>query len=155
MVFAVQGADTVGRASVNADGSWSVSLPAGRYDVSIHPAATYDDAFVTAVDVASGAATDVGVIPLSFLPPPPPQVGSLSGHVVPAGVPTTVSLFRAGSMMASMDANPDGSFSFADLPVGSYMLVFHPAFDYSDATMNVSVTAGQNTDVGDVQLPPL
>lgn len=155
MVFAVQGADTVGRASVNSNGSWSVSLPAGTYDVTIHPADTYLDEYVTAVVVTSGAATDVGVIPLTIAPPPPPAVGSISGTVVPAGVPTTVSLFRAGSMMGQVQANPDGSFSFADLSPGSYMLVLHPAFDYSDATLNVSVTAGQNTDVGNVQLPPL
>ena len=155
MVFAMQGSDTVASSSVNSDGSWSVSVPAGTYDISIHPADTYDDAYVTTVVVASDVATDVGVIPLSFLAPPPPPVGSISGRVVPAGVPVTVSLFMAGSMMASAQANPDGTFSFADLAVGSYLLVVHPAFDYGDTTVNVSVTAGQNTDVGDVQLPPL
>ena len=54
------------------------------------------------------------------------------GMLVPAGVPTTVSVMQGGSVVASANAGVDGSFMFFGLTPGAYTLMFHPMFDYND-----------------------
>jgi hypothetical protein len=56
----------VGGAETAEDGSFEVSvLPAGVYDVRVHPVAYYQDASVTGVAVQSGVTTDIGTVELA------------------------------------------------------------------------------------------
>jgi len=121
-------------------------LAPGTYSVLAH-AEGFVDQTVEGVVVTSGQTTFIGTIELVEVPPPPP--GSVSGRVVPPGVPTLVTINRDGAEVASTSVDTEtGAFQFLDLPVGHYTLLIHPTFDYADVTIEVDVESGQNTDVG-------
>lgn len=67
-VSVMQSGATVGTAETAVDGTFEIAvLPAGVYDVMVHPVSYYQDASVPGVTVSSGATTDIGIVEL--LPP--------------------------------------------------------------------------------------
>ena len=65
MVYALQAADTLGTAMTAPDGSFALSvLPAGTYDLALHPAVEFPDSRVSGIVVVAGTTTDVGVLQL-------------------------------------------------------------------------------------------
>ena len=84
---------------------------------------------------------------------PTPIAGAIKGRVLPTTVPTTVYAIQAPDTIGSAVTTDDGHFMVSVLPAGTYSVAFHPASDYRDTTLvNVNVTTGNTTDVGDVQL---
>ena len=80
--------------------------------------------------------------------------GSITGHVLPNDVSTTVYAIQAADTIGSA-LTSGGDFTVSVLPAGTYSLAFHPATAYRDTTLaNVSVTSGATTNVGTVQLTP-
>ena len=125
------------------------NLAAGTYSVRAS-AEGYVEQTVENVVVQSGQTTYLGTIELVPVPPPPP--GSVSGRVVPPGVPTTVTLLQNGAQVATMAVDGEGNFQFFDVPIGHYSVLFHPDFDYQDVTIEIDVESGQNTNMGDIPL---
>ena len=80
--------------------------------------------------------------------------GSITGHVLPDNISTTVYAIQGADTIGSA-LTSSGGFTVSVLPAGLYSVAFHPALDYRDTTLvNVNVTAGATTDVGSVQLTP-
>lgn len=80
--------------------------------------------------------------------------GSITGHVLPDSVSTTVYAIQAADTIGSaLTAN--GLFSVDVLPAGTYSLAFHPSTAYRDTTLaGIVVNSGAATSVGTVQLTP-
>jgi Domain of unknown function (DUF4382) len=80
--------------------------------------------------------------------------GSITGHVSPDSVSTSVFAIQAADTIGSTVTSA-GAFTVGALPAGTYSLAFHPATAYRDTTLNnVAVSAGATTNVGTVQLTP-
>jgi len=79
--------------------------------------------------------------------------GSITGHIAPAGQPATIYAFQSPDTLGSARAGADGSFTLAVLSPGVYEVAVRPDSAYRDTSLtNVSVVAGQTTNVGTVQL---
>ncbi len=80
------------------------------------------------------------------------SAGSITGHVLPETVSTTVYAIQAADTVGSA-LTSGGDFTVGALPGGTYSLAFHPASAYRDTTLqNVVVSPGATTNVGTVQL---
>ena len=89
----------------------------------------------------------VRVMPIS-------TAGSITGHVLPDTVSTTVYAIQAADTIGSA-LTSNGDFTVSVLPAGTYSVAFHPATAYRDTTLaNVIVAPGVTTNVGTVQLTP-
>lgn len=144
----------VAQVSPGLDGAFSIGgLPAGTYSLQFTPAAGYEATALDGVSVQAGATTNVGQVTLQAVPPPPPSTGSITGFVAPAGMPTMVSAMQGSTVVASTQVDGSGYFLLGNLPVGTYDLLLHPAFDYADKTVTgVSVAGGVTTNLGTVSL---
>jgi hypothetical protein len=81
------------------------------------------------------------------------SAGAISGIVLPAGTETAIYAIVAPDTLGTAVAAADGGFTVGRLPAGIYSLALHPAAGYRDTTLaGVAVTAGQTTNVGEVQL---
>jgi len=84
---------------------------------------------------------------------PTTTTGAIRGHLLPEGVDAQVFAIMAADTITSTSAAQDGRFTLALLPAGTYGVAVHPAATYRDTALaNISVTKGQTTDVGDIQL---
>jgi hypothetical protein len=80
--------------------------------------------------------------------------GSITGHVLPDSVSTTVYAIQAADTIGTA-LTSSGLFSVSVLPAGTYSLAFHPATAYRDTMLaGVIVNSGAATSVGTVQLTP-
>lgn len=85
---------------------------------------------------------------------PSSSAGSITGHVLPDSVSTTVFAIQAADTIGGA-LTSNGDFTVSVLPAGTYSLAFHPATAYRDTTLtNVIVVSGATTNVGSVQLTP-
>ncbi len=81
--------------------------------------------------------------------------GRIIGHLLPEGVAASVFAIQGTDTLQTTAAGTDGRFTLAALAAGAYSVAIHPAQGYRDTTLaGVAVTAGQTSDVGDVQLTP-
>jgi hypothetical protein len=81
------------------------------------------------------------------------QMGQIKGRVLPTDVTTSVFATMANDTLGSAVTGTDGRFQISVLSAGTYQVRFDPPAAYFDTTLvNVGVTAGHTTDVGDVQL---
>jgi hypothetical protein len=65
-VFAIAGPDTMGSAAADSGGTFQVSvLPAGTYDLAVHPAGGFRDTTLSGVSASAGNTTDIGTITLT------------------------------------------------------------------------------------------
>jgi hypothetical protein len=155
-VSAMGAAGMVAQVSVGPDGSFTLDgLPTGSYDVQFQPGAGYQASTLGGVSVVAGQTTNVGTVQLVPVPPPPPppQPGSIVGTLMPPGVPTTVFVMQGSATVAQVDAQMNGSFSIAGLAAGTYTVVIHPQFDFTDTTLpGVVVNAGAATNLGTINL---
>ena len=144
----------VAQVSPGLDGAFTVDgLPPGSYSLQFTPASGYQASTLDGVSVQAGATTNVGAVTLQPVPPPPPSTGSITGFVAPAGMPTMVSAMQGGAVVASTQVDGTGYFFLGSLPVGTYDVLLHPAFDFNDKTVSgVSVTGGATTNLGTVSL---
>jgi hypothetical protein len=84
------------------------------------------------------------------------NTGAITGHLLPEGVVATIEAVADTGTVQTTSAGTDGRFTLAQLLPGTYSVAIHPADTLRDTTLTgVSVTAGQTTDVGDVQLEAL
>ena len=82
-------------------------------------------------------------------------IGQITGHLLPEGTAAAIYALQGPDTLQSTSAASDGRFTLGALAAGSYKVAIHPAQDYRDTTLaGVTVSAGQTTDVGDVQLTP-
>jgi hypothetical protein len=86
--------------------------------------------------------------------PPADTLGSITGRTLPAGVGATVYAIQGTDTLGTTSNDANGNFTLASLLAGSYDVAINAADTlYRDTTLaGVSVTAGQTTNVGDVQL---
>ena len=83
---------------------------------------------------------------------PTASAGSITGHVLPDTVSTTVYAIQAADTVGSALTSA-GDFTVGALPAGTYSLAFHPALAYRDTTLaGIVVHSGATTNVGNVQL---
>lgn len=82
------------------------------------------------------------------------QAGSIRGTVLPDSANADVWAIQNGDSLAHARTATNGTFVLSTLPAGSYSVAIHPtAAGLRDTTLTgVSVTAGQTTDVGTIQL---
>jgi hypothetical protein len=155
-VSAMGAAGMVAQVSVGADGSFTLDgLPTGAYDVQFQPGAGYQMSTLGGVSVVAGQTTNVGTVQLVPVPPPPPppQPGAIAGTLSPPGVPTTVFVMQGSATVAQLDANMDGTFSIGGLAAGTYTVIIHPQFDFTDTTLpGVVVNSGATTNLGTIPL---
>src|SRR5436309_1877908 len=150
-VLVMQNGETVTGSLTAGDGSFTVSLlPAGTYQLVFHPSRDYADQSMDGVVVEMGATTDIGAVQLVALPP---TQGMIAGQVSPASVATTVMAVQGGSTVAQVGVDANGNFLLGGLPAGTYSVQFQPDGGYLSQTVDgVGVTAGQTTQLGQIQL---
>ena len=85
----------------------------------------------------------------TFTPTPIPTTGTLTGKVL-AGKPVTVSLYTGETLVTSVAANPDGTFSLT-APAGTYT-VRATADGFLSAQGSVTLTAGETGTKPEVTL---
>lgn len=79
--------------------------------------------------------------------------GQIIGRVLPAGVSAAIYAIQGTDTLQTTAPDAAGAFVLSALLAGSYDVAIHPAADYRDTTLaGVAVTAGQTTDLGDIQL---
>ena len=161
MVSAIAAGSIVAQVAVGMDGAFTLAgLPAGSFDLYFQPSSDFLELTRSGVAVVAGQTNDIGAVELQPVPPPPPPPpppptlpGAISGQVVPAGIPTSVSAMQGAVVVAQISANMDGTFLLDLLPVGSYTVVVHPLFDFLDMTIpNVVVNSGATTSLGPLSL---
>jgi hypothetical protein len=162
---------TVATTTTAADGSYSfTTVPPGSYQV-VFGALPAGDTFVTpasgttAVFTVSSAATTVTDATVAIPAAAPVSTGTVSGTVTDsggnpvAGVPVTLenpngtpALGTNGQPIASTTTGADGTYTFPDVPVGTYVVSFGTppgggtyATPASGATPNFTVTSGADT----------
>ncbi|MBT8258398.1 MAG: carboxypeptidase regulatory-like domain-containing protein [Bacteroidia bacterium] len=149
-VTADDGSIQVTAATDDAGNFLLLGLPPGTYDLSIipDPGSGYAAASVEGVSVTEGENTDVGEIVLELL-------GSISGSVSPASVPTEVLADNGAGDQFTITPDETGAFSIEGVPSGIYTLTVTPdaGSGYNEAVVDsVEVLAGENTDVGEIVL---
>jgi hypothetical protein len=81
------------------------------------------------------------------------QAGSIKGRVLPTDATTSVFAMMATDTLGTAVTCVDGMFQISVLSAGTYQVHFDAPAAYRDTTLtNVIVTAGHQTDVGDVSL---
>ncbi|MBT8268492.1 MAG: carboxypeptidase regulatory-like domain-containing protein [Bacteroidia bacterium] len=149
-VTADDGSIQVTAATDDAGNFLLLGLPPGTYDLSIipDPGSGYAAASVEGISVTEGENTDVGEIVLELL-------GSISGSVSPASVPTEVLADNGAGDQFTITPDETGAFSIEGVPSGIYTLTVTPdaGSGYNEAVVDsVEVLAGENTDVGEIVL---
>jgi hypothetical protein len=87
---------------------------------------------------------------------PVETTGSITGHLLPEGTAATIYAVANAETLQTTSPGADGRFTLANLLAGTYAVQIHPATSFRDTTLSgIVVTAGQTTDVGDVQLQAL
>lgn len=87
---------------------------------------------------------------------PVQSTGAITGHLLPEGVAAAIYAVADTDTVQTTSAGADGHFTLAQLLAGSYSVKIHPATTFRDTTLSgVNVTAGQTTDLGDIQLDTL
>jgi hypothetical protein len=82
--------------------------------------------------------------------------GAITGHLLPAGVAAKIYAVADTDTVQTTSAGADGHFTLAQLLAGTYAVAIHPAATFRDTTLHgVAVTAGQTTNLGDIQLDSL
>jgi len=89
-------------------------------------------------------------------PPPADTTGSIAGHMLPSGARATISARQEGNTLLSTTNDSNGAFTLDPLLAGTYEVAIDADSTYRDTTITgVAVTAGQVTDLGDIQLQPV
>jgi hypothetical protein len=133
-------------------GSYTISdVPAGTGYVLVASKQGYDSA-ITGVDVTVGATTTA---PALILPThvTPPATGSAAGTVRLNGAltgNTGIFVFLAGTSYITI-TDDAGSFSLTEVAPGAYSLVASKE-GYVSGSSSVSITAGNNSDAGTLNL---
>ncbi len=157
-VTVMQNTEIIASTLADDSGNFMVGLlPAGTYKLKFHSEHGFLDQTMDNVVVQSGQTTDAGTVlmqPGPLPPPPPPATkGTISGLVTPSGVAATASAMQGTTVVGEVPVDPEGRFLIPELPEGTYGLLIHPSADYQDASREgLNVIAGQNTDVGLIQL---
>jgi hypothetical protein len=87
---------------------------------------------------------------------PVQNTGAITGHLLPEGVAATIVAVADTDTVQTTSPGADGRFTLAQLLAGTYAVKIHPATTFRDTTLGgVNVTAGQTTDLGDIQLDSL
>ena len=82
------------------------------------------------------------------------STGRIIGHLVPENVAATVFAITGSDTVQTSVPGSDGRFTLAALLAGTYSVAIHPDTGFADTTLTgVEVTAGETTDLGDIQLP--
>jgi hypothetical protein len=101
------------------DGTFTLHLPPGAYDISVSvPGSPYPLMF-QAVAVHEGTVTDLSRIDL---PAQAGQKGALSGRIIFPNRGATLSLYSDGKERASAGTDDEGNYQFREVPAGSYIL---------------------------------
>jgi hypothetical protein len=110
------------------------------------------DEMTRAVSVAAAEPRDLGTI---ALPRSPPTVGSVVGRVIDGDgdpiVTATVEMRTGTIRVAGAVSSTDGSFRFSDVDPGTYR-VWVNATGFEGAERTATITAGAETDLGDIEL---
>jgi hypothetical protein len=79
--------------------------------------------------------------------------GAISGRVQPDSLGAFIYAIQGPDTVQTTRPALSGQFTLSTLPVGSYTVAIHPDTAYRDTTRtSVGVTAGQTTNVGDIEL---
>ena len=137
-IAAQQDGKTIAETEAGAnDGTFTLQLPPGTYDISIsHQNSLYPLMF-HAVAVHQGKLTDLSRIDL---PLQAGQKGGLSGRIFPPYRGAMLSLYADGKERASATTDDEGKYQFREVPAGSYVLKANAA-GYALETFPVSVPA--------------
>ncbi len=147
------------RLVTDAQGYFAVNdLPEARYGVTVGAVGySLQDYWNTRryADLTAGGEKDLGEIPLN-------QTVNIKGRVLDGQTKKPVKAAvsaerkvanRVGGPQRSGVINDDGTFVVEGVEPGTWH-VFAEAKDYAKSTVEVTVTAGQNADVGDILLGP-
>jgi hypothetical protein len=85
--------------------------------------------------------------------PPADTTGSITGRTLPAGAAAVVHAIQGADTLATASNDGSGAFALGPLVAGSYDVAIDAEAAYQDTTIaGVTVTAGQVTSLGDIQL---
>ena len=85
--------------------------------------------------------------------PPTDTTGTITGRTLPQGVAATIYAIQGSDTLRSTTNDATGAFTLTPLLAGSYNVAIDADTSYRDTTLTgVSVTAGQVTALGDIQL---
>ena len=145
-VTAISGSNAPYTASLAANGTFKFSdLPAGTYTVSFTTSTDYMPLSSKTVTVNAGVVSDMGFIVSSLIDP-----GSITGIINPIGASVSITANNTNFATTSYD---NGVFKFSKLPAGTYTINFTPQTGFlAPANQTITITKGQNVDVGTVTL---
>jgi hypothetical protein len=80
------------------------------------------------------------------------KTAALTGQVLPRDAFPVISVYNGQDTLYALP-NWNGNFMVRGLATGTYSVFINPSNGYQDTTIaNVSVTAGQNANIGVIQL---
>jgi hypothetical protein len=124
------------------DGSFSIALPSGRYDVSVtSPSSPFPVRFAGLV-VRPGEVTTLPPIALSTIK----ATASIRGTVKVAGGAARVTLLAGAKERASVNTGKEGTFEIEGLPAGVYTMRLESA-GYAPEALMVNVAEQQNVEL--------
>jgi hypothetical protein len=86
-------------------------------------------------------------------PPPADTTGSITGRTLPAGTAAIVFAIQGSDTLRTTTNDSQGVFTLEPLLAGTYNVAINADTTYRDTTITgVTVTAGQVTNLGDIQL---
>jgi hypothetical protein len=133
-------------ATSGADGSFTITeVPTGQQMVST--TLTGHVCEVKTANVTAGQTSNVGDIDCA----PQPTTGTITGRVVVGGQPRQGAVVTAGGRSATSGA--DGTFTITEVPTGS-QTVSTTLTNHTCESKTANVTAGQTSNVGDINCAP-
>lgn len=140
-------------ATPSSTGAYSFpGLTPGTYTLTFAPATGYTAPSATTVTLVAGGTT----VPTTTVAATP-TTATLSGQVSPAGSVTTVTATNAGGVAVTATPGSNGTYSFPNLPFGTYVVTYTAAGGYQpvSAPATVTLAAGGATvaPINTTQLP--
>lgn len=141
----------------------NLTVPSGLetgYKVNLNAVVTEDSATTKIIDFDAARSIAVTGNGQYILNPvlkvySPEETGTISGQLVPQGIPALVSAKIGNEVLATTYAEADGTFRLGGLDENVYKVLIEPdSQQYADTTLfERSVTKGENTELGIIQLP--
>lgn len=141
----------------------NLTVPSGQesgYKVNLNATVTEDSSTTRIIDFDAARSIAVTGNGQYILNPvlkvySPEETGTISGQLVPQGIPALISAKIGNEVLATTYAEADGTFKLGGLDDNVYKVLIEPdSQQYADTTLfEKPVSEGEDTELGIIQLP--